>query len=203
MGKYTPKVITIESKVPFYDMKNIKDIINGIGPLSGFEPVYNPNEWNLNENIKMNHNCYSYAFNDKHPRRKGKAQPGYYANYPPISEKEYNCNDIYKRIKRDNPSVRISKFHKKCPKGAYKAFFALDTEGDTDYHFYRQDKNGYWSHKPGRTNVVNIDASNKLIKNPKTANRNYGTYNYNKPCNFFCLRPDMTKTHSKSSFNKY
>ena len=32
----------------------------------------------------------------KHGRRKGKAQPGYYANYPPIDLSEYKCDAIFK-----------------------------------------------------------------------------------------------------------
>ncbi len=41
-----------------------------------------------------------------------------------------------------------------------------------DYHWYRQDKGGKWSHKPGITPVINTDASKipTLIRNPKTAN---------------------------------
>ena len=38
-----------------------------------------------------------------------------------------------------------------------------------DCHLYRQDKGGYWSHKPGRTPVKNLDASGKMIKNPAKA----------------------------------
>lgn len=45
---------------------------------------------------------------------------------------------------------------------------------DNDYHWYRKDSNGYWSHKPGVTPVVNTDASGNLIKN--IYNANYGMY---------------------------
>ena len=48
-----------------------------------------------------------------------------------------------------------------------------------DYHWYRQDKGGLWSHKPGVTPVVNVDASNSLINNPAKADRKYGMLNYN------------------------
>lgn len=48
-----------------------------------------------------------------------------------------------------------------------------------DYHWYRKDSNGKWSHKRGLTDVINYDASNKSISNPQKANRNYGgNYNY-------------------------
>ena len=47
--------------------------------------------------------------------------------------------------------------------GFYKIFLALDV--GEDYHWWRQDNNKYWSHKPGSTNVINLDASgNKIIE---------------------------------------
>lgn len=199
---YIPTVVKIEYINNKYNVRNLSNIEAGFSPLSGYEPTYDPDSWNMKQNIKNNHNCYSYAFNDINLKRQGKAQPGYFAHFPSIQNKEYNCKAIYKRIKRDNPAITKTTFNKKCPKGTYKAFVALDPEGDTDYHFYRQDKNGYWSHKPGRSNVVNVDASKKLIKNPVKANRNYGTYNYKIPCDFFCVKPDMSITKSNTLYYK-
>ena len=201
-GKYRPTIVTISYIDNEINITNIKTIKNGNSPLSGTEPDYEPWKWNDKDYIKNYHNCYSYAFDDYQGKRTGKAQPGYFAHYPPINNTEYNCDDIYKRIKKDNPSIRETNINKKCSKGSYKAFFALDPEGDTDYHFYRQDSNGYWSHKPGRSNVVDVDAQKKKIKNPALADRNYGTYNYKIPCKFFCVRPDMVRTHSTSLHNR-
>ena len=42
-----------------------------------------------------------------------------------------------------------------------------------DYHFYRQDSDGTWSHKANNSNISRIDASGKIIINPKLADRNY------------------------------
>ncbi len=42
-----------------------------------------------------------------------------------------------------------------------------------DYHFYRKDSNGFWSHKPGGLAVSNRDGSNSFIKNPAKANHTY------------------------------
>ena len=197
-----PTVILIKKFKNKLDYKNKEKISKGISPTSGAEFMYNPDKWNKNSNIKLNHNCYSYAFNDIKLDREGKAQPGYYANYPPINESEYNCDSIYKRIKKDNPSIYKIDFKSKCQKGFYKAYYVLALDNDTDYHFYRQDKNGLWSHKPGRTKVTNLDASNKIIKNPEKANRDYGTYNYKKSCHFFCLHPKLITTYTQSNKNK-
>jgi hypothetical protein len=40
-----------------------------------------------------------------------------------------------------------------------------------DYHWYRQDDDGSWSHKPGHAIARNTDASGNPIANPETANR--------------------------------
>jgi hypothetical protein len=68
---------------------------------------------------------------------------------------------------------------------------------DTDYHFYRHDSNGFWSHKPGRTSITNVDADNKLIINPDKANRNYTHYNYGSGCGFFCVNTKISTSTSK------
>ena len=70
----------------------------------------------------------------------------------------------------------------------------LNTEGlvdeDEDYHFYRQDPDGFWSHKDGSNPVKRFDAEGKLIWNPQTAARNYrpkGSFlNYKDFCGFWC-----------------
>ena len=170
----------------------IKNSVSEFSPLSGSEPKYEPHRWNDNPNIKDTHNCYSYAIDQIVSHRKGKPQPGYFAHFKNISNKEYrSCKHFYKRLKKDSPSMYLTTFDKKCRKGYSKAFIALANKSyNTDYHFYRQDSNKYWSHKPGRTNVVNVDADKKLIKNPYLANRNYEHYNYETPCFFFC-RPHV------------
>ena len=171
-------------------------------PLSGSEPKYEPHKWNDNPNIKDTHNCYSYALNQIVSNRKGKPQPGYFAHFNHISNNEYkDCKHFFKRLKKDSPSMYLSTFDQKCKEGFSKAFIVLANENyNTDYHFYRQDSNGYWSHKPGRTNVVNTDADNKLIINPEKANRDYKSHNYSKPCFYFCKSDKLAKT---SSISKY
>ena len=45
----------------------------------------------------------------------------------------------------------------------------LDTPIRTgDFHFYRLDSNGRWSHKPGETQVSQLDDANVLIVDPRT-----------------------------------
>jgi hypothetical protein len=67
----------------------------------------------------------------------------------------------------------------------------LDNSGEKkDYHFYRQDKDGYWSHKTGDKKISNLDASGNRILNPELCDRNYDKknndeYNYEIFCGYF------------------
>ena len=106
----------------------------------------------------------------------------------------------------DNPGSYMSSFNNNCINSFHKIFLVYSSgeklgEGN-DYHFYRQDNNGYWSHKPGSTNVTNKDASNNLIKNPSIANRNYFNLNYNKNCFFLCINKSIGHSHSFSINHK-
>ena len=169
-----------------------------LSPMSGSEPKYNPSKWNDNFNIKNSHNCYAYVLNRYAHKMKNKPQPGYYSNYPSLKFSDYNCQSFYLRLKKDIPSLYLISFNKKCKKGFYKGFIAIDTKDeDQDYHFYRQDSNGYWSHKPGRENVINYDSDKQPIKNPMKANRKYTNFNYSTPCFFFCINNKLSSIKSK------
>ena len=75
-----------------------------------------------------------------------------------------------------------------------------------DYHWYRQNSpeykinnnktHGYWSHKPGLSDVTNVDADGKLIMNPVKANRKYTNLDYSKPCFFYCNPKRMGRSSS-------
>ena len=117
-------------------------------------------------------------------------QPGMVSGYPRFkSSKPKTCPNMMARILGDNPKVQMTRFEDKCPAGTSK--IALIVDGDEDYHFLRQDSNGYWSHKPGGRKVTNLDASNKLIYDPALADFNYkndgGHLNYDMFCSYMCV----------------
>lgn len=132
-------------------------------------------------------NCYSYAFSDLSLNRKSKPQPGFKANLPALTKNQYKCTEFINRIKADYPRT---KFIGNDPNMAYTScnliFLALDEE-NKDYHFYKRNNDWLWSHKPGLLDVSNIDSDGKIIVNPFYAKKNYGIYNYNTPCGFFCI----------------
>lgn len=191
-------IMLAQDQISNTDQNTDKYDKNIISPLSGHEPKYEPDRWNTKNNIKSTHNCFSYALNQLVSHRMNKPQPGYFSKHPHISNNDYNCGAFYKRLKSDIPSLYRAKFGTRCKKGYYKVFLAVDndTSKDTDYHFYRQDSNGTWSHKPGRTNVTNVDANGNIIINPTLASRKYDYYNYSLDCGYFCMNTKLSRSVS-------
>ena len=146
-------------------------------------PVYEPKKWNSNVNIKQSHNCYAYALNTIHAKQSikcrkymnatkkihcisNKPQVGRYSRI--ADPKLYTCKNIEYRMLNDNPTIRKLKKNEECPDGFYK--IAL-TCSKSDYHFYRQDNTGLWSHKDGWRLATNKDLKGRLIHDPELADR--------------------------------
>jgi hypothetical protein len=168
---------------------------NEFSPISGSELDYNPKLWNKNYNIKSSHNCYTYALGKIVPGLKSKAQPGYASGYNHINNNNFNCKTFRERLKKDSPGSYLEKFDNACLPGFYKVFLALDPKND--YHWWRQNKDKFWSHKPGSTNVTNLDADGKKIKNPLLSNRKFKHRNYYQPCFFTCIYSDLARSIDK------
>ncbi len=175
-----------------YKNKNYKNNNIKLSPMSGSETPYNPNKWNKNPSIRKSHNCYAYAMGKIIKGLRHKPQPGYASGYGQINDKDYTCENFRNRLKKDSPGTYLEKFDNACLPGFYKIFLALDPMND--YHWWKQDSNGYWSHKPGASKVVNVDASGKKIKNPLLSDRKFKHRNYHKPCFFACIYSDLTRS---------
>ena len=156
------------------------------------KPKFNPDAWNKkNNSIQEFNNCYSYAMGDLKLNQKKKQQPGSLCKtMGTLKKKNYSCKRIMKRIQCDYPdTILLSNNNELCPCDYYKVGLFLDNKGKKkDYHFYKQNKNGLWSHKPGKTKAINTDADGNLIVNPITANREYKKYNYDENCGFLCKK---------------
>lgn len=169
------------------------------------KPSYKPKIWN-NKNVRKYNNCYSYAFMDIDETRTKKQQPG---KNMKRDKKKYNCNHFNNVLSADHPSLQKTNLETPCPCNNYKIALALDDNktpnivDHDDYHFYRQDDNGFWSHKPGGNYVSNVDASGNKITNPENANRNYAHkkngYNYHIFCGYYCTPYDDTKLQDVSN----
>ena len=189
---YILKIKKIKKNEELLNSNKLFDSILEFSPLSGSEFDYDPDNWNKKFKIKDTHNCYSYAFGKIVPGLKSKAQPGYASGYNDINDNDFYCKYFRERLKKDSPASYLEKFDNACLPGFYKVFLALDPP--YDYHWWRQDKTGYWSHKPGSTNVVDLDASKKKIKNPSKSDRNFENRNYYKPCFFACIYSDLSRS---------
>jgi hypothetical protein len=176
-------------------------------PLSGYEPDFNPDLYNKHKGVKEALNCFAYAFDYRHlPKSKSCTkescsvpfpQPGRASGYPKWSEVNgKRCPDLLARLFGDVPDLKVTSFEKKCPKNSSK--IALVVDEDEDYHFYRQDSNGYWSHKPGATNVTHLDATGRPIFDPQLGSRLYpdSGLHYDEFCSYLCA-PKNKKLYFK------
>lgn len=176
---------------------------------------YEPDIWNRNKYRRMSHNCYSYMLNDIKPEmtekckevypncRQFRPSPGRYANYHDKinGHNTYNsrmkCKYLVPAVLDDNPHVTHIQPDESCPKNNYKG--ALFVNNNNTYHFYRQDDTGLWSHKDAGYPATNLDASNKIIKDPRHADRKYPNVEYPTFCSFFCI----PENHHKNTYMSY
>tara|TARA_Y100000817_G_C16819458_1_gene528207 strand:+ start:812 stop:1375 length:564 start_codon:yes stop_codon:yes gene_type:complete len=153
-------------------------------------PIYDKEYWDNLKDETNNTNCYSYAFNRMEYNQERKLQPGELSSG---KFKEYTCSNLLSKIKDDHKEIYKTDNIDKIPCNYYKIALVIDNNGKhDDYHFYRKDNNGTWSHKQGTNKITNIDASGNKIFDPQYADRNYDKedndkYNYNKFCGYFAI----------------
>lgn len=172
------------------------------GPMSGAEPRYDPDAYNKDPRVQDAHNCFDYSLNvvdDEQTRQcDGKPapceplfhQPGGTKGMSEILQRKEGrtCKVVDRLMREDVPELTPSTFTRRCPVG--KSKIALVVHPGEDYHFYRQDDDGWWSHKDGSNKVKRYDAEGQPIWNPETAARDYrpkGSFlNYRDFCGFYC-----------------
>lgn len=178
-----------------------------MAPRNGYEPKFEPGKYNDDPAIYKSHNCYSYSMNVIDPKlvsmcRKNNAtdcrrnfhQPGALNGdrYALNAIDRRKCGVVEKLIMSDVPEMEKSSFYGQCPAGKSKIALVVD-EGE-DYHFYRQDDDGWWSHKDGSNKVKRYDALKRRIFNPAQAARDYrwqnSDLNYEDFCGFYCVPRD-------------
>lgn len=163
-------------------------------------PKYEPDKWNNDFYIKKSHNCYSYAFNIIDKKRAleckkklennlkycERPQPGLYSGYLDNKRKvKFTESSLIRRMKEDNPLIKKISKDSNIKDGYYKICLFLNEKEDkhhnnyNDYHFYRQDNSGEWSHKDGWRKATNKDVKNKIINDPEYAQKRYVNKKYN------------------------
>ena len=129
-------------------------------------PLYEPNWWNDGGQRQWNNNCYNYATDY---RTDTFAQPGLAAG---AEYTALTCASVRPAAIADD-LIDAPGTKNKCPKEGH--LVALVIAPGSDFHWYRKGRNGYWSHKPGGTQVTNRDNSGALIPDPRTADRGFYT----------------------------
>jgi hypothetical protein len=141
-----------------------------------FPPPYNPEKWNDGGTVQYNNNCYNYG-NDEITGTF--AQPGRYCgDYP----NPMDCTEVYNAAACDGlvPSDRTSA----CPDDMHKVYLVVAP--GYDYHWYRKDTGGMWSHKPGSTIARDWDDSGAAIPDPEIADTGW----YTAHCGYMCACGD-------------
>jgi hypothetical protein len=142
-------------------------------------PAYEPRTWNDNDAIRWNNNCYNYACNMQTGTF---AQPGRATGqtYP----RPIDCIGVDRGARSDGLRSIDCARGCGCRDCCHQvALVVAPSEEYNDYHWYRLDRNGRWSHKPGHTAATNLDSSGNLITDPRTADR--GPYTVF--CGCFCV----------------
>jgi hypothetical protein len=158
-------------------------------PTTGSELPYEPDKWNKAPVIEQN-NCYRYVTNMVGDSF---ASPGLAGGkeLPSPEDPGFNCDNLVAAAESDG-LVTVN-CDDACPKCSYKIAVAINPK--TDFHWYRQDNTGNWSHKTGATEVTNVDNSKKPIVDPRTADRGpFKTF-----CACFCVLPKKVKIRDVGS----
>lgn len=124
--------------------------------------AYNPGFWNNDATTRQRNNCYNYASNK---RTNTFAQPGRGCG---AIYQALNCAELTRASLCDGLHRRYVCF----PDSERPRYLvALVIWPNQDFHWYRLNSEGFWSHKPGSTPARNTDNSNRVITNPETCNR--------------------------------
>ena len=131
---------------------------------------------------KCNNNCYTYAINQPLDPYTHDAYEDYSHCQPGVlgglmkRDKEcphFDYTNFIKYVRRDLRDIGFK--IKKSTIDEYinndRAWKIAFCYGISDYHFYRQNKNGTWSHKQGPAKIITKDESGKQIYNPKLCDR--------------------------------
>jgi len=171
--------------------------------------TYKPEVWRSYD-VCTSTNCYIYAINlPKNPHSTtGKywswehVQPGKLGGVKNISQtfiSPFDKEKFINAVKLDLAAIDmeiVESTYEEVRKGRWwKVALVFDNSpmGFGDYHWYRQNEDGTWSHKMGSGDVKNVDSSDQPITNPETCNRGrYTTF-----VGFYMIRKKNKRKNDK------
>lgn len=146
-------------------------------------PEYEPSVWNDNDGVQLYNNCYNYACDIQ---TNSYAQPGYAhgITLPNPYTGNGTCSDVTGGATADGLVVTTCDQGCGCDECHHQVALVIKPNQNDywDYHWYRKDRDGRWSHKMGQYPATNLDNSGDIITDPETADR--GSYTIF--CGCFC-----------------
>jgi len=151
--------------------------------------------WNDDNYVRDNNNCYNYATDI---RTNTYAQPGMASTGSGVPS-PVTCTGASSAATSDGLiPISIPDLSNPCgsvsglPDGGHiVALIAsgVGHVGRTDYHWYRMEADGTWTHKPGWDYATNRDEHGDIITDPRTAA--WSSY-YDDFCEFYYVKPGIT-----------
>ena len=147
----------------------------------GFPQLSPMSSWTDASSERCN-NCYNYATDIKTGTF---AQPGQASGHIPST---LSCPDYTAAAEADG-LIPVADISDACGNSCFPNghIVALVIWPGVDFHWYRMEADGTWTHKPGETAPINLDQSGKPITDPRTADRG----GYTEFCGFFCTSPGL------------
>jgi hypothetical protein len=130
-------------------------------------PLYEPAWWNDGGQKQGRNNCYNYRSNyrtDTFHQILGGHNPVGRRSDGHLVDRSVRARRRHRRRTIDSPYA-----NNRCPAEGH--LVALVIAPNIDFHWYRKGRTGRWSHKPGSTPVIDVDHSNAVIADPRTADR--------------------------------
>ena len=174
---------------------NLKVYTPGILRTNGYELDYNPDYWN--DYFKTTTVCYNYALDSTiySYMTIGESYEGNFDLYSNIEYYvEYDSNHLVYHNQLTNEEVvgfiliPLDSINTVCPDGTYKVALFVDPIA-FDYHWYRQNSDGTWSHKPSIDSVRDFDSNGSIIYNPLLCSRQESSRNYTDYIGCYAVTP--------------
>lgn len=187
--------------LPEGDRKAILDEINSGTVVADLQvtkrlaPDYFPSDWNGRPVRLLNNNCYNYANNKPtdtfalpglaHFLAGGGIEDDYNLPITAAAVQAAAVNDGLQIVNVPPPPQGpfVKNRLPRLPKGSPRHLVALVVDPDRpgyfgDFHWYRLDSDGKWSHKPGETRVTQYDNAGHYITDPRDPSVNMGRYRF-------------------------
>lgn len=138
---------------------------------------YEPNIWH---SIVNHTNCYAYALNSVYPEKSNTNDIYYVGAFSGYDIQTYYFrDDLLERLYADfnylGLKIRESFLDEVVPKDCYKICFL---SSGFDFHFFRYDNQGFWSHKQGWKYLPTNKYNDQIITDPAMAKRDYDIIGY-------------------------